>query len=324
MDLLLKQIVQPPALKKTFDTFGQTGVNIDEKIIKTMDAYALKQIPLSLRFLRQVYNLEYINNINIFFDKIYILNLESRVDRWEHMKRQCSENGIYNIKRFIAVPGREEPHFTEWKTYQKTPMTGVEKVKYQRRGIASPGSWAILKSMWLMLREAMEMGYERILVFQDDLLFHKKFSQLFSQNVKIVPKTWKMWYLGATQHNWNHVHFQKGVKQHWDVKDGLDSIRAGQYAPLGTADGAFAVGIHCSVFQELMDLIIHFIFPFDSGPLKEVQKKYTHDVVVCFPNLVIADIRDSDLRGARDLNAFSHRFRWYLPQYNIVDGAVKT
>ena len=36
-------------------------------------------------------------------------------------------------------------------------------------------------------------------------------------------------------------------------------------------------------------------------------------------NIIIADIRDSDLRGYRSLEQFSKKFRWNLPDYHVVD-----
>jgi len=259
---------------------------------------------ISLSFLRPIYQPP--NLINNYFDQIYILNLDCRPDRMDHMRQQLHRLGIYNYRRFSALYGKEEPHYSEWQQYQRVPMTRLERTKYQRKGIGSPGSWAILKSMYLMLREAQANQYQNFLVFQDDLLFHKQFNQSFEHlvNHPTFPKDWKLFYLGGTQHAWSHVDFHKNHMF---------------YHPNGTCDGAFAVAIDSSIYQEMIDEILRFDLPVDSGALKTLQRLYSKKSIVAFPNLAIADIRDSDLRGYRSLERFGQKFRWDLNHYHVVD-----
>jgi Glycosyltransferase family 25 (LPS biosynthesis protein) len=237
--------------------------------------------------------------LNYYFDHTYVLNLDRRPDRLNAMKRSLNKLGIYNWSKFTAIDGKKEPHYTEWSNYRKQRMTQMEKRRYHRKAIASAGSWAILKSMYLMLRDALEKKYETILVFQDDLLFHKNYIEEFLSIPERVPKNWKLLYLGATQHNWEYVEY-----------------RTKYYFPM-SCDGAFAVGIHNSIFKELMNEITKFDMPFDSGALKTIQQRYGRQCIVLSPNLAIADIRDSDLRSARDLDDYSKKFRWDLKLYDI-------
>lgn len=238
--------------------------------------------------------------LNYYFDHIYVLNLDRRPDRLKNMVVSLNKLGIYNWSKFSAIDGKKEPHYSEWCNYKKQRMTQTEKMKYQRKAIASAGSWAILKSMFLMLRDAIEKKWETILVFQDDLLFHKNFVDEFLSIPDKIPKNWKLLYLGATQHNWEYVEY-----------------RTKYYFPF-SCDGAFAVAIHSSIFKELMNEIIKFDMPFDSGALKTIQKRYGRQCIVLSPNLAIADIRDSDLRNSRDLLNYSKKFRWNLNLYDYT------
>jgi GR25 family glycosyltransferase involved in LPS biosynthesis len=238
--------------------------------------------------------------LNYYFDHIYVLNLDRRPDRLQRMMTELRNNGIFNWTRFKAIDGSLPPHYDEWQNYRRQRMTIQEKMKYQRKAIASAGSWAILKSMYLMLKEAIEKGYKTILVLQDDLLFHKNFVDEFMKLPETVPKNWKLLYLGATQHNWNHVEF-----------------RAKYYFPHGTADGFYAVGIHHTIFKELMNEIIKFSGPVDSGPAKRLQRHYGRQCICMTTPLMIADIRDSDLRNSRNIEVYSKKFRWDLSLYNI-------
>jgi hypothetical protein len=236
--------------------------------------------------------------MNFYFSHTYVLNLDRRPDRLEKMKKSLKQFGIYNWSRFSALDGRDNPHHEEYNAYRRSRMTYLERRRYHRKAIGSPGSWAILKSMYLMIKDAMKNKYESILVLQDDLLFHKKFAEKFAEIPQIIPKNWKLLYIGATQHNWSHTEFRQNY-----------------YFPMGTADGAFAVGIHHSVYQDMLDEIVKFEAPFDSGTLKNLQKKYGRQCMIISPNLVIADIRDSDLRKTRDLNLHGKQFRWEIKDY---------
>ena len=267
----------------------------------------------SLKLLQPCYKPNHV--INHYFDQIYVLNLDCRPDRMDHMREQLHRLGIYNYCRFPALYGKEEPHISEWQKYMKVPMSKLERTKYQRKGIASAGSWAILKSMYLMIRDAQANNHQRFLVLQDDLLFHKDFHKQFETLIKqdglltregggAAHPQWKLLYIGATQHAWPHTTFNRSHLY---------------YHPNGTADGAFGVAIDKSVYQELINEILEFDLPVDSGALKAIQKRYPKECIVAFPNLVIADIRDSDLRGYRDLETFSKKFRWDLENYHIVD-----
>jgi GR25 family glycosyltransferase involved in LPS biosynthesis len=242
------------------------------------------------------------NMINYYFDKIYVLNLDRRPDRMENMVRRLARWGIHNYVRFPAIDGVQSPHWEEWRHYMHSKWIPIEKIKYKRKAICSAGSWAILKAMYHMINDAKNNGYKRILVLQDDILFHKNFKAEFAKIPSYIPDTWKLLYLGATQHCWNNI-----IKSHK------------YYHPCGTADGAFAVGIHGDLYDELISEIIKFEMPVDSGALRNLQKRYLYNSYVIYPNIMIADIRDSDLRGSRDLENFGKRFGWDSSLYEIDD-----
>jgi len=287
---------------------------VDEKSVKAKDIIEKKLSSIYSRFIQNkmagesLESLSFLHNrhlmdkslINVYFDKIYILNLDRRPDRMENMERRLKQWNIYNWVRFSAVDGSLSPHWEEWKHYTKSKMTRVEKQKYHRKAIASCGSWAILKSMYHLLRDAQNHKYNRILVLQDDVLFHKKFQDEFLKVPTWVPDNWKLLYLGGTQHSWNYI---------------IQSSKF--YYPNGTTDGAFAVGIHSSIYEELITEILKFDMPVDSGALRTLQQKYLYDSYVLSPNLIIADIRDSDLRQSRDLVNFGMRFKWDIKLYHL-------
>jgi len=155
-----------------------------------------------------------------------------------------------------------------------------------------------------LLIDAKEKGYTRILTLQDDLLFHKNFlSEFYSITTRDIPVSWRLLYLGASQHNWDSMEPMEHDKK-W-------------YLPKGTADGAFAVGIHSNSYDKLIEEIDHMLMPFDSGALSVVQRNHPDECYVLYPNLVVADIRDSDLRKSRTFDGVGKLFRWDMNLYNI-------
>jgi GR25 family glycosyltransferase involved in LPS biosynthesis len=55
-----------------------------------------------------------------------------------------------------------------------------------------------------IVESAVEHRYRRILVLEDDVLFHQDFIGEF-QKVRRLPSDWKLLYLGASQHKWRTV-----------------------------------------------------------------------------------------------------------------------
>jgi GR25 family glycosyltransferase involved in LPS biosynthesis len=245
-------------------------------------------------------SLKAISPVNAYFDKVYLLNLDRRQDRLQNMVNRLARWNITDYVRFPAIDGVTEPHYSEWRHYMKSRLSRMERIKYHRKAIASAGSWAILKSMYLLLVHAQAHKYEKILILQDDVLFHKAFNTEFVKMCNTMPDDWKLLYLGASQHNWNNVIHSKTY-----------------YYPNGSSDGAFAVGINCNVYAELLGEILKFEMPVDSGALRTVQANHLYQSYVLFPNLIIADIRDSDLRQSRDFNHCGKKFKWDSNLYDI-------
>lgn len=247
-------------------------------------------------------------DLNYYFDHTYVLNLDRRQDRLKHSAGNLRKLGWFNWSRFRALDGSDPngKEKKEWEEYEKNqPTSGWDEMKYGRKAIETSGSWGILKSMYLMIKDAQRRKLKRILVLQDDNLFHKRFMEKFLNLVQgnmRIPSNWKLLYLGATQYDWTKVLRREG---------------ANFYFPMGTADGAFAVGIDESVYQEILDEICRFDAPVDSGALSTIQVRYGKQCIVLKPNLIIADIRDSDLREGRNLEEHGKKLGWDPKLYRL-------
>ncbi len=272
-------------------------------------------------------------HVNDVFEKVFVLNLDRRQDRLEKVVRQTKKLGI-EFERFSAVDGKKEPHLSEYQEYSRQPLVDVPlqqpfistwkefytspntsiitKVafvenKNKAKAIASPGAWGYLKSYIEILTEAINNDYESILVFDDDVIVHNDFNQLFSQIYKQLPDNWMILQLGALQYNWGDDWIN------WQTKN--------LYSCNGSSVGSHAVAIHSSAYPILLNYCLLYNLPFDIGPLTVVQNQYKDRCFVFYPNLVIQDVSESDIsssekqsqEGIKEKNIY----RWHLSNYGI-------
>jgi len=119
-----------------------------------------------------------------FFDKIFVINLEHRKDRW----KKCTEQ-LIDIERFNAI---------------KLPLNQIDK-KYHNN-LNSPhrnkpkyiiGAVGCKLSHLNIIKIAKERNYKNILILEDDFLLCKNFEEEFKKvlNEKVE---WSMLYLGCS------------------------------------------------------------------------------------------------------------------------------
>lgn len=243
-------------------------------------------------------------------DNIYLLNLYRRVDRFNNSVERLNEIGIYNFEQFYAIDGCNKIISTLYSYYySKLSLSCKEKNLGYIKYIPSSGSLAILFSMKNMLFDAIRQDYSKILVLQDDIFFIDNFYERLEEQLKIIKNIdWKLLYLGANDRNLRN----KGDEE-------LNKIKKNKYYfAEGNIDGAFGVIINNSIFIELIEEIDKFNLPFDSGPLKTIQKKYMKECIVLYPNLIIADVTESDCRHSRNQQIFSKDLLWNLDEYKLI------
>jgi len=258
-------------------------------------------------------DIDELSALNHYFDKIYVVNLEKRADRRIEMIQKLAKLKI-RAEFFKAEDGYTEMNIKEYKTYFDKPIDDdtahdLEKI-YKRKVIYSPGAWGTLKTYKNLFTDAIVHNYERILCLQDDVIFHQAFEANFSMIMENIPAGWKLLYLGATQHAW-----KEGEDLIIPENNPLGSDLFNLYHPVNT-DGAFAVGLHCSVFQLLLDEINKMNCSFDSGALRNAARIYREASYVIYPNLAIADVKDSDIRVSRNQANFAKTARWNLDDYD--------
>ena len=254
------------------------------------------------------------SQINSYFDHVYVINLEKRTDRRLQMLQKMRKIGV-DFEFWPAIDGAKPEIKNEFLSYFNKPIgyKGSHRLerKYNKKMIRSAGAWAYLKTYKLILKNAIKNKYQKILCFDDDAIFYQDFEQMFKDKIKLIADNWKLLYLGATQHSWNFPH---ALRYDDITKSGFDKEEH-YYHPVAT-DGSFAIGINQSIFKLLLKEINKMNCSFDSGPLRSVNEKYPNKCFVLQPNLVIADVSESNISEDRSMVDMSLKLKWNLHDYD--------
>jgi glycosyl transferase family 25 len=134
-------------------------------------------------------NLNKILNI----DKIYVINLEREKENKQMMIKKLKK---YNIQAdFVkAVDSKDKNIIEEYKYYKNKHIIPFDVTKSGDL-YRSCGAYACLLSHIKVLKDAIKNDYNRICIFQDDIIFHKNFYNELLDKIKKIPK-WDILYLG--------------------------------------------------------------------------------------------------------------------------------
>ena len=108
-------------------------------------------------------------DINTYFDKIFIINLDKRTDRWQSIVNNLKAYNIYNYERITAI----QPHPSHFRNKpniysnlsQRSKKTSNKPSFYVVGCIGC--RWSHIKAIKL----AKERNYENILILEDDAYF---------------------------------------------------------------------------------------------------------------------------------------------------------
>jgi FkbM family methyltransferase len=121
-----------------------------------------------------------------YFDKIYYINLKKDVDRNESILKQFHEFNITNFKRVDASVLEKLPDRYYWRNFNINSLNE----KYIL------GSLGCRNSHLRIMEDALNNGYDRILIFEDDVLFTQDPNKLLANNINSI-NNWDMLYFGG-------------------------------------------------------------------------------------------------------------------------------
>lgn len=244
-----------------------------------------------------------LKQLNYYFDGIFCINLDRRTDKWDVMSNRFKKYNI-NVERIRAFDGKWDAVNNEWEIAR-------QKLNHKFGSkMSNPSAYGLLENQFAygtlcthisVIQLAKQRNLKRILIFEDDVVFHNDFNNQLKQILKF--NNWKLLYLGASQHRWENITIQDG------------------YYYANRTLGGFAYAIDASVYDEILSLAWQHEKSFDNclGNFdgNDIQSKYPNDCYVIYPNIAIADVRESDLREKRDPNEHAIKMKWDLNSYDF-------
>jgi len=225
--------------------------------------------------------------VNDVFDHIYILNLKRDTDK-KHRLEQIFKRLNIKATFFEATLGSE--HKTEF-----------ERIKALHSSYRFPNQYGYTKTMIDILLNAKANNYTQILVFDDDVIFHKDFINLFDKNFRQIPTNWDVLFFGLT-----------GT---WHTPNINLELRSFNYdkcyiSDLTDCDGSYAVGYKNTVYDDIIRSVMKFEHPFDTDIIKCFNKHHNYKMYAFVPYLVIANMIESSIEQ-RNKNVETNYMSYY-------------
>jgi hypothetical protein len=161
--------------------------------------------------------------LNEFFERVIVINLDSGVDRKMRLQLHVDEVSIMDSKQLEwsrAICGISAPPPPWWQ--------------------AGTGAWGCLMSHLRIAQDAIHDKVTSYCVLEDDVVFHPRASEMFSQFIKSLPSDWGQVYLGG-----QFLHRQPEVVNPWVVR------------PFNV-NRTHAFGLHHDVIPSFVQHIMHF------------------------------------------------------------------
>jgi GR25 family glycosyltransferase involved in LPS biosynthesis len=221
------------------------------------------------------------NFINDYFDQVYCLNLKRRPDRMESMQSKLQHLKI-NFKRFEAIDGND---------------LQIDAINHKFNQSMSIYEIACALSHQKIFEDAKKNNYEKILIFEDDVLISKD----FVEKSKIIKNfDWNLFYFGATQYRkWSNCDHEI-------------------YHPNDGTCGAFAYAINKECYLWILDFIQSNGIDRSDHYLIHYNQFFNKKCFVKFPNLCKPLLHDSNIRQPRDQKIYDEKFKWNLIKNELI------
>lgn len=232
------------------------------------------------------------------FENIYVINMDRRVDRRIFVEYRLKKVGITNYQIFSGTDGY---------TPQNKSLYNIICEKNHDTKLTSPGALGIIITFRKLLEDAIEKKYENILIFEDDCVFHKNFWEELSKHIDKIKK-YPVFYLGANQFRWTDEQINKVSNN-----QGYHTSTSGT----SYSYGCFGISIRKDFYTKILSKIFtlsNIKYPIDVI-INFVLRESGLPGYVCYPNLVIADVTESDNMGGRDQDEISKTRRWIMDDY---------
>jgi GR25 family glycosyltransferase involved in LPS biosynthesis len=240
-----------------------------------------------------------------FFDRVIVINLDRRPDRMSRVAAQLEALGIQYVRQ-PAIDGNQPAVKAEWLQYLQAAAQPPDLQRQVRdwrdfylgdrphssrvaffeanrgpRAISTAGAWGLYLSMREAIGAALSDNVERLLILEDDVVFHRDTIDLWPIAKSELPDDWQILQLGAMQTHW---------EENW-----ITWHSQHLYMCNGSSFAAHAIGLRRQAMAAIMNRARAPDLPFDIGPLTEAKRLFSNKCYTVYPNIAIQEGRDTDI-----------------------------
>jgi len=238
-----------------------------------------------------------------YLNNIYIINLERKTINMMSMIENFKHYKIF-IEIVKACDGKDSSQIIEYNSYcDQFKKTNGNSPRFNSL------EYAYINTISNIIIHAKEHHYSRILICDDDILLTHDFRSIIEnifKNIINLNLKYKILHLGTSQRQWKNIQYIDIKNDHFVYNCRSDSTM-----------GSFATIYDSSVFDEILELNKKPSMPYDCGTLWSLYNKFPKECFTLYPNVVIADTRESEIRGGRDLEKVAKTFRWNLDNFTF-------
>lgn len=194
------------------------------------------------------------------FDKVFLVNLDRRVDRLENFQNQVDRYDLGEYKRVSAVDG-----------------TTINLGKYTNKLRA--GELGLLLTNLSIIKEAKQNKYETILIVEDDCNFSEEIKKV-DEYFAVLPSDWDMLYMGGN-HN-THMRVPPPVK----IND--------KVVKLHSTYSTHFVGIKNTLYEHIESMLSKYQEPLD---LSYVRLQKIFNIYSFYPAIANQIVDYSDIQN---------------------------
>ena len=235
------------------------------------------------------------STINQYIDKVYCINLVKNNKKLDNCLNLFNKHRI--DCEIIRVNELDKVNYFNkiLKLYEK------EEIYQKKFFIKKNGELGLTISTILCLLDAYRNNLKNIIIFEDDILIHKNLEdEMFKLKDIILDKDYV--YLGASQHSWHKLKIISNKNYY-------------EYNKSNPSTGTFAIFLNKKMIEIALKEYLKMIYIVDNLNILIKEKL---KIITIFPNLVISDVSESDIREKRNFESHLDRFKWDISLYDYL------
>ena len=133
----------------------------------------------------------FFQQLNSFFDKVYVITLQRAAERHLHVQKELE--GL----NFDFFYGKDKQHFSVDDLKRKNIYNEEQAIKNHR--FSKPLPAGMIGCSWshaLVYEDVLKNNFSKVMIMEDDVVVDDEAAKTFSDVLKELPKDWELLYFG--------------------------------------------------------------------------------------------------------------------------------